>query len=126
MNRQILPSVTLTKGFGYLWDHICRVYTPQHAHVGSENRRPYLHHFCTKNLKSSHSIAGGLAYEYLSQGPSYCMLFVSELLRAGSCETKMKESVEVFFISKLITIHDIFKKKRRTFCDRKLHFPLSV
>ena len=36
MNRQILPSVTLTKGFGYLWDHVCHVYTPLHAHVGCD------------------------------------------------------------------------------------------
>ena len=33
---RILPCVTLTKSFGYLWDLLCYPHTPPHTHVRCE------------------------------------------------------------------------------------------
>ena len=47
---RILPSVTLTKSFGYLWDLVCRPHTPPRTHVVCEKssigpRRPHFYYF---------------------------------------------------------------------------------
>ena len=36
-NSQTLPCVTLTKGLGYLWDHVCCPHTPQTPMEGVKN-----------------------------------------------------------------------------------------
>ena len=36
-NSQTLPCVRLTKGLGYLWDHVCCPHTPQTPMEGVKN-----------------------------------------------------------------------------------------